>query len=167
MGEAFDLGCPLAALARKYRGLLALRDGTRQFDVRTLRALAREFPGALRELDALPVAELARRLGAVERARLQGAAREPWIEWMIDYHRSMRAALSIRARLGRERAPGAELAQRLAAELDGEGGPEFVLGVANPPAGRLNRLVFARLSSRFGRGESELEGLLFRAEARP
>lgn len=49
-----------AALARKYRILLALRDAPPARGV--LRELSCEFPGALRELDELPSAELAQRI---------------------------------------------------------------------------------------------------------
>lgn len=49
-----------AALARKYRALLALRAAGEP--ARALRTLAAEFPGALRELDELPTAELERRV---------------------------------------------------------------------------------------------------------
>lgn len=50
-----------AALTRKYRTLLALR-GTPAPARDVLRELAREFPGALRELDELPSDELEQRV---------------------------------------------------------------------------------------------------------
>jgi hypothetical protein len=53
-----------AALARKYRVLAALRAGA---SVRpALAALSAEFPGALRELDELPLAEIELRIAELE-----------------------------------------------------------------------------------------------------
>lgn len=53
-----------AALARKYRVLAALRAGGSARPA--LLALAAEFPGALRELDELPGAEIERRIEELE-----------------------------------------------------------------------------------------------------
>src|SRR5436309_882383 len=59
----------LAALARKYRTLAEVRRDKLRSGARTpreaMRALAREFPGSLRELDVLPLEELDRRAAAL------------------------------------------------------------------------------------------------------
>jgi hypothetical protein len=55
-----------------------------------MRALAEEFPGALRELDLLGSPELERRVSVLARAE----ADEPWIAWILCYHDLMRAALA-------------------------------------------------------------------------
>lgn len=57
-------------LARKYRALLALRlRAAASPELSELRALAAEFPGALRELDELPRAELERRIEELDAGR--------------------------------------------------------------------------------------------------
>jgi len=90
----------LEALARKYGRLVALRgrrDGDGPAATRAeLRALAAEFPGALRELDTLGAAELARRSAACA-AALGGEAEEPWMAWIDQFHARMRQALEARA----------------------------------------------------------------------
>ncbi len=54
-----------------------------------LRALANEFPGALRELDRLPTEEIIRR-----RNLLAEDKDEPWIDWMHSYHLLCRQQLA-------------------------------------------------------------------------
>lgn len=117
-------------LLPKYRRMRELRaEGARGDDAETrraLRALAVEWPGALRELDALPTAEIERR----ERACADGAAQE-WMAWMARYHELMRAALGVRR--------GEDTSDE-----------EFAREVRKPRHGRLNVVVFARLAREFG-----------------
>jgi hypothetical protein len=158
-------GCSLADLERKYQLLLSLRGGSEPFDARTLRRLAAEFPGALRELDALPTAELEARAGAVAVASRSASRLEPWMEWMIAYHETMRTALAVRRHLfGKRDAKTTELAAAAAA-FTADCDVDFVAAVMNPPKGRLNVLVFARLAARFGCSPETFEQRLFRAEA--
>jgi hypothetical protein len=146
----------LIALARKYRWLSELRRAELQLaaidNASALRALAREFPGALRELDILSLAEIDRRSEALEHAARSGAI-ESWMEWMHAYHATMRAALSVKQRLRGQRRVSAPIAGELAAQLERETGVRWdtllVQEVANPPAGRLNTIVFRRLSMMF------------------
>ena len=90
-------GAPeLAALARKYRTIGAMRrardrDGTLAGKAE-LEALASEFPGALRELDTLPLGLVDARAASLEEAAQSGAF-EPWMAWMHAWHAAMRAAL--------------------------------------------------------------------------
>src|SRR5262245_17613048 len=90
----------LATLARKYGTLVGLRgrrDGGGPPATRDeLRALAAEFPGCLRELDTLGPGELARRAAAAT-AAAAGGPREPWMDWIADYHALMADALAARA----------------------------------------------------------------------
>ena len=99
-----------------------------------LKSLAREFPGALRELDTLPTDEIDRRLLALE----SGEA-APWMRIMSRYHVLMRAALHIKAR----HRDGADLA-RLAVEAGVD--DLFARAVAKPAHGRLMVPVFDRLA---------------------
>ncbi len=126
----------LAALAGKYRALVALRarrdEGGAPATRDELRALAAKFPGCLRELDTLGGDELARRAAAAADAAA-GGAREPWMEWIAGYHALMTDALAARAR--------------------GEG--------VEAPEGRLNVLVLRTLGERFGVPASEIAEALF------
>jgi hypothetical protein len=143
----------LRALARKYQaleGLRARRDaggsgGGGQVAIQ-LRALAAEFPGCLRELDTLGLAELARRAQAVEVAA-RGGARESWMAWIWGYHQLMRAALAVRR---------GERAQ------DGDGADEaFAAEVLAPPEGRVGIVVLRRLAAAHGRPAREIAAALF------
>jgi hypothetical protein len=159
----------LRALSRKYRTLSALRrererDGT--VGARSLlRALAREFPGALRELDTLPLDEIDRRVGVLDAAAEGSRPPEPWMAWMVAYHATMRTALSVKARVARQPADSAAtygevaalLSQKLRVSID----VTFVRAVANPPGGRLNRVVFEHLSAEFGVAADEMWQTLF------
>lgn len=128
------------------------------------RALAREFPGALRELDCLPLDVLDLRLSVVTRAA-EGGAIEQWVIWMVAYHRRMRVALAVKRRLaevGRaETVDTAGIARWIWSELGETCDPDWVLSIARPPGGRLNRLVFGLLETELDRSSSELESTLF------
>jgi hypothetical protein len=105
----------LDGLRRKYDALADLRKrreaGEGVAPRRELLALAREFPGALRELDTLPLEEIERRRVALAAPRAEEAP-EPWMTWMIAYHATMRAALYIKARLAGPRAAHDERTSR-------------------------------------------------------
>jgi hypothetical protein len=152
----------LGRLARKYERLIELRREASERPPEDLRELAREFPGALRELDALPLAE--RRLASARRA-LDGEPKEALIEWLLAYHALMRTALAVKRRLRGERRPTSETARGVAAAESAETGvpcsAEFVVEVASPPRGRLNELVLARLAEAAGRGTDERRAALF------
>jgi hypothetical protein len=157
----------LIALARKYRTLSELRRSQLATALEArgpLRRLADEFPGALRELDTLPLDQIEQRAEALERAA-SGAPRAAWMEWMTAYHQAMRAALFVKRRVGRERELGARDAFRLATEAARESGyacdAEFVLAVARPPDGRLNTIVYARLEAAFQLAPGDLDRALF------
>lgn len=98
-----------AALARKYQSLLALR---RFPDRGALAGLAAEFPGALRELDELPTAEIERRLDELSgeaplRAELLAIGR---------FHDLLVARDASLPRAGRK--PSRDAIRTLAAELE-------------------------------------------------
>lgn len=155
-----------SSLARKYRTLLALRadhdrDGAVAAPAR-LRALAAEFPGALRELDALPAAEMEARAGALEAAAAGGVV-EPWMTAMAGYHALMRAALGIRRGGGPGGDPGAVRAAmeglRESTGIALDGGD--LAAIARPPRGRLGVWAFARLGAALGRPPEELWQAMF------
>ena len=74
----------------KYEEMLRLRlaIGT-ESPIEDLRRLSAEFPGALRELDRLPVLEIERRL-----SELRSGKHVPLLEAIELYHRQMREALT-------------------------------------------------------------------------
>ncbi|HKA90820.1 MAG TPA: hypothetical protein VKE22_24325 [Haliangiales bacterium] len=120
----------LAALAMKYRALVLLRARRERGDPlrpeeraerRTaFRDLAERFPGALRELDALPAVELAARAAEVdvEIARVErGESAGTWVSVVADFHRTLRALLDDK-RARPWRAPGGRLMNLLWATLE-------------------------------------------------
>ena len=151
------------SLARKYRSLLSLRaargpDGAVDERAR-LRALAAEFPGALRELDSLSIEEMHARAGALEAVGL-GAGVEPWMTAMAGYHALMRAALGVRRAGGDPEAVRAEvdaLHTTTGITLD----DADLAAIAKPPRGRLGVFVFARLGAALGRPPEELWQAMF------
>lgn len=96
----------LRELAEKYRTLLAWRaqkqrDGSEP-DRAELRALARQFPGALRELEVLSIETLEQRereLDACARGEREAAL---WMLAIESFHRWMRVALRAKARSSSE-----------------------------------------------------------------
>lgn len=112
MSFAARFGTPrreeITELARKYAALVDLRArreaGGGVAPRGELLALARAFPGALRELDTLPRDVIDARQADLQ-AALKGAPHAPWIAWMIAYHATMRAALFVKARLSRAARP--------------------------------------------------------------
>jgi len=158
-----------AALLRKYRLLARWRTakdssvttGGEAIEVASpaaMRALAEEFPGALRELDLLGLPELERRVACLEaattsgRGGYQGATEgqhEQWIAWIASYHALMRVALALRR-------PSAT-----AAAPPSIADAHFLRDVHRPPGGRLSAAVLEALARRFQRPAGELRGVLF------
>ncbi len=106
-----------------------------------LRALAREFPGALRELDALPEAEIEARIAALQ-AVASGGAEAPWMRVLESYHRHFRGALELKRAL----AAGSleSLDEGAASWL-----PQRAM-VHRPPGGRLAPMVIGRIAEELG-----------------
>jgi hypothetical protein len=154
----------LGSLARKYRALAALRRGEREFDALAARALAREFPGALRELDVLSLECIDERLLEVTRAEASGRL-APWIALMLAYHARMRQLLAAKRRLNGERRPTSALSTSIARALAEEFAlpidRDLVARVADPPEGRLNPLVFELMARDLGLSAGSIERVLF------
>jgi hypothetical protein len=129
-----------------------------------LQRLAREFPGALRELDVLPLDEIDRRADALSAAAESGEILA-WMEWLHEYHGRLRIALSVKRQLAGRRAVDAGIAQQLAESLTAEHGcscdAAFVQAVLRPPQGRINVLVFQALEARFGEPQTVITRTLF------
>ncbi len=172
---AFSSEEELRALARKYEVLARMRrDRERDGSIAAraeLRALAREFPGSLRELDTVHLEEIDRRTRALADAAQGIAAVEAWMPWMSAYHATMRAALFVKACVARAPALSDELAravaERAAAHLGQPIDESFVRAVAFPPRGRLNALVFDRLGREFGAAPELIWRTLFPSRRGP
>jgi hypothetical protein len=160
----------LLALLRKYETIAKLRRDRARSGARAersaLRALAREFPGALRELDTVTLVEIDKRRRTLAQAAVGGPV-ETWMAWMVTYHATMCAALLVKARVAKSRALSEELLRRArtdAARLSPIPIDDaFVRAVARPPDGRLNVAVFERLGRQFGVPPDEIWQALFPA----
>ena len=151
----------LSALADKYEALVGLR-AARDHDApapdrEILRALARRHPGSLRELDTLGLPELRRRAVAARQAS-RGGPREPWMAWIVAFHRLTAAALLVkrdRAAQGRGRSSAMAVASTEAAsEVNRTAGfplsRELLERLVHPPGGRIAPVVLRELARRFG-----------------
>jgi len=155
-----------ATLLRKYRLLARWRrakdlsagggDESGGAEPAAMRALAEEFPGALRELDLLGLRELERRAACltawagVDAREGDLGLLEPWLAWIAAYHALMRLALALRSAAP----PKAEARTPLADEA-------FLRDVRRPPAGRLSAAVLQALGRHFQRPAEEIRAVLF------
>ena len=136
----------LEALRGKYVEMLRLRDLDAQGDPGdprpAMRALAAQFPGALREIDELPRATILERIAAIDRALASGRV-EPWMIALSRYHASLRVALRIRLAITeRTIAAARALGDPAVDALD----DASLAAIVRPPAGRLNRVVLAMVA---------------------
>jgi hypothetical protein len=158
----------LLALAEKYETLGALRRAQTNGDPIPARAyfkaLAARFPGALQELDTLPLDVIDARARDLRRAAETNHV-EPWMSWLFGFHALMRAALRIRIRSLEDREPPQDRALELAREASEHAGvsvdEEFVRSVLRPPRGRIAAAVYEALSSVFGEDPSVIRSALF------
>ena len=149
----------LYGLVNKYERLLRLRtEPTEAAPTAELRSLARQFPGALRELDRLPLETLAARLRALESALGAGGVLEAWMQIQVSYHGYMRATLRIKrwsrhwpsepadalALLAAKYAPAAD--EPPVSFFDAE---QLAL-IRKPPGGRLNPIVLEAVARLHG-----------------
>lgn len=166
----------IAALRAKYaeiRRLRLAREPSEQARP-ALAHLAARFPGALRELDALPLATIEQRLRDLEETERNPALRDchPWMTAQAEYHALARGALATKRWLAARRAveihgPSDESFRTHAESGAGEAARSELLvwaedlrAVARPPGGRLNRLVFAKLGERLGMPVEDAERLV-------
>jgi hypothetical protein len=161
----------IRALLDKYQAMHALRVATHAAPPRAeLLALASAFPGALRELDRLPLALIEARMRALADVLATARAPEAWMELQSAYHGFMRAALRIRRQLlaqpdlPLDDAPAClvaiayapDLGEPPAARFDGEA----LRVLAKPPRGRLNPWVISQVASDWGVDPSAVQAAL-------
>lgn len=99
----------VAVLREKYREIKRLRTIDAEHVARghahdpkpEMAALARRFPGSLRELDELPMAQIDARLAALDGALAEQSVPE-WAALQVAYHGTYRFALRIKRRAARK-----------------------------------------------------------------
>ena len=169
----------IEALLDKYREIKRLREehaAGESADPRPrLRALARRFPGALRELDELPMEEIDARLMRLTAALERSEPAPVWVALQLGYHGWMRAALRIK-RVAHGR--GAAHAATVLAELSERYAPEpydpalasfdvaLVAAILEPAAGRLNPWVYAQVATCLGVEPDQVRSALFPRQTR-
>lgn len=118
--------------------------------------LAREFPGALRELDELPLATIGERIAELDAAIGDATRITGWMRAMVAFHRRARGALAVKRWLAGRPITGTtrdELARDLASLEHGEDARAWldaIDAVRRPPRGRVMDLVYARVADELG-----------------
>jgi len=148
----------ILALLRKYEELLRLRqeggpDSQTESDPRpALAALAAEFPGALRELDQLPLSDLEARIAALRSVVRGEEGPGPWMAVQARFHHLMRGALLAKRWLGGRRLVDVAVLDRFRTELPSQAGiwAKDLAHIAAPPRGRVVELVLIRVAEELG-----------------
>jgi hypothetical protein len=118
--------------------------------------LARTYPGALREIDELPLALIHARIDELRAAETDATSIAPWMIAQSRFHALARGALAVKRWLeGRAVTPALDesFASALAAlpfAEDAELWRSDLAAIASPPRGRLMVLVYARLARELG-----------------
>jgi hypothetical protein len=132
-------------------------------------ALAERFPGALREIDDLPLADIRARITALASALRDPAQVLPWMVAIARFHALTRGALCAKRWLS-SRATPAEREDLVSYEADMRACrfPEEAIAwsgqlarIADPPRGRITDLVFERLADELGMPIDDARRLVF------
>lgn len=148
----------LASLRTKYERLLALRalheraksdpSFVEPDPRKEMTSLSRTWPGALRELDELPIDVIRTRVAALDRASRDPELVERWMIAQDTFHRLARGVLSAKRWLGKRKRITEAVREDFAAHAPREARmwKDALADVASPPRGRLMDLVFARVA---------------------
>jgi hypothetical protein len=135
--------------------------------------LASRFPGALREIDDLELAEIDRRIARLGEVLAGTLSVEPWMEAIALFHRFARGALCVKRWLDGRRQVTPELVESFRGAtatlaLPREAGAwESHLGaLASPPGGRLTGLVYERVAAELRISCDEARRLTFSPRGR-
>jgi hypothetical protein len=164
----------LEELLAKYAQMLAMRIAHAAGhedagEARTRMAeLAKRFPGALREIDDLELAEIRQRIQLLEEVLHLHREVEPWMEAVALFHAMARGALCAKRWLGGRKRIDAAVEEAFALGLPRLPFPEDagawsgdLARIASPPRGRVTDLVFARLAESLGVSEVAARRLVF------
>ena len=160
----------LKALREKYEEMLRLRRETDGSDPRRRMAdLASRFPGALREIDDLPLASIEARVHALGVAE-EGGEAAAWMEAIHLFHTLTRGALCAKKWLSRpqgdrHRCPGRFRARPIGALLGEDAGAwsNDLAQLADPPRGRVPDLGYDKMSALLDLPPDEERALVFGA----
>jgi hypothetical protein len=153
-----DVGGELRELHEKYVAMLGMRRRHQagEEDVGKVRwemaELAARYPGALREIDDLPMEVIERRIAGLA-AAIEGTGEvAPWMRASARFHVLARGALSAKRWLGGRKHVDAAVERSFASEVGSLPFPDEArawageLGeLASPPRGRLTDAVLARV----------------------
>ena len=174
MSASGHRGAAYEGLRDKYAEMLRMRRDALAGDdthdpKQDMRALAKRHPGALREIDELPLEEIEARVGTLEEV-VAGRAEPPeWAVYFLEYHGWMRAVLRVkrlcldcegldaaveRARSGYDPEPD-EPSRELLCQ------PEIVAVIVRPRGGRLNPWIFERIALAHGVHPDHVRDTLF------
>jgi hypothetical protein len=133
-----------------------------------MQKLAGDFPGALREIDELPLGEIRRRIAALDAVHGGESAAEPWMEAVALFHALTRGILVAKRWLGRRKSVDEALQRRFQQELlalpfpqDSRTWADQLATVAAPPRGRLLDAVFARIGRTLDLPVAQARSLVF------
>jgi hypothetical protein len=166
VSTATDIG----DLRRKYAEIVRLRsaDAEAAAPRAAMAALAREFPGALRETDELPMDELERRLEELDAAFADPARARRWIATMARFHALARGALAAKRWLAGRRVVTAEVREAFCAEVasfehavEAAAWASELDRLASPSRGRVSAVVFERLAGELGVSVAEARREVF------
>jgi len=171
----------LGSLRRKYERILALRREHERARTgrhverdprRRLVRLAEEFPGALREIDTLPLEVIVERIDALASAERDPSRRAPWMEAQVHFHRFARGALAAKRWLrGRKhvdaalRAAFVDALPTMPRGADARAFADELDRIAAPSRGRLMDVVYARVAAVLGVSVDEARALVFGVDA--
>lgn len=179
-----DEGADARALREKYEAMLALRVAHERArtdpryvepDPReAMMALAARFPGALREIDELPLATIRARIDELLEVEREGARAASWMIAQARFHRLARGALATKRWLAKRKSATAALEAAFARAIaEGAVADDALLwagaleAIARPPRGRVTDVVFARLARDLAMDEVVVRDLVFGPPRRP
>jgi hypothetical protein len=164
----------LEELLAKYAQMLAMRMAHASPDEDAHEArlrmaeLAFRFPGALRELDDMDIAEIRNRIRLVHKVLREHHEVEPWMEAMVLFHAMTRGALCAKRWLGRRKRIDPAMENAFAQSIPALAFPEDARAwtgdlarIASPPRGRVTDVVFARLAESLGTSQDAARRLVF------
>lgn len=159
-------------LRLKYAEMLRLRlldqAGTGGDPRQAMAELAKRFPGALREIDELPLEVIRARIAALTAAEEDPSRAEPWMAALAMFHTLTRGALAVKRWLGGRRVVDEETARAFALDVPSLVYADDALAwckdlalLASPPRGKVTDLVFEKMAGALGVSNEDARMLVF------